>query len=323
MIPKVTVVVPCYNAAKTVERTLDSLVNQTLDDIEILAINDGSKDNTLDIICSYRDSHPDKNIVVYTKKNEGLAMTRTFGIEKATGEYLAFIDSDDYVELDMCQEMYDLAKKDDLDIVIADFFWTTKKGDKLQTDGPYQAGQDMMVKMFISMCNKLYRTEFIRSLDFDFIAEYNYEDTGYLYRVVPFVKKIGFTNRAYLHYVQQSGSITHTDPYRVRHMMPIFDIIVNYFQDKGFYDEYRDALEYLHIKFFLGSCFMSACQLKNGRERNQTILSGFDYLERRYPSWKDNIYLKTLGGAKNRYFQMVTRKNITLFGTLFHLKGKL
>ena len=321
MRPKVSVIVPCYNAEKTVERTLDSLVSQTLQDIEILAINDGSKDSTLKVICDYRDSHPDHNIVVYTKPNEGLAMTRTFGIEKATGEYMAFVDSDDYVDAEMCEDMYTLAEKDGLDVVVADFYWTFPKKEVVQKDGPYQLGQDMMVKMFISMCNKLYRTEFIRSLDFDFIAEYNYEDTGYLYRIIPFVKKIGFTNKPYLHYVQQNNSITHTDPYRVNHMMPIFDIIVNYYQDKGFYEEYKQALEYLHVKFFLGSCFRSACQIKNGRERNRTIRLGYDYLVRRYPNWKNNPYLQSLGGLKNRYFSMINDKNITLFGLLFHLKG--
>ena len=321
MRPKVSVIVPCYNAEKTVVRTLDSLVNQTLDDIEIVAVNDGSKDSTLKVICDYRDCHPDKNIVVYTKDNEGLAMTRTFGIDKATGEYIAFIDSDDYVDLDMCEDMYTLAKKDDLDMVIADFYWTYPKKEVLQKEGPYEVGQDMMVNMFISMCNKIYRTDFLKSMDFDFIAEYNYEDTGYLYRLVPFVKKIGFNNKGYLHYVQQDNSITHTDPYRVKHMMPIFDIIVNYYQDKGFYDEYAEALEYLHIKFFLGSCFRYACQIKNTKERNATIKLGYDYLVRRYPNWKNNRYLQSLGGLKNRYFKMISEKSIYLFGLLFHLKG--
>ena len=114
---KISVIVPVYNVENYLEKCLNSLVNQTLQEIEILVINDGSTDNSQKIIEFFQSKFPQK-IKTFAKENGGLSDARNFGIDRATGEFLAFVDSDDYVSATMMEEMYGLAKKHEAEIVI-------------------------------------------------------------------------------------------------------------------------------------------------------------------------------------------------------------
>ena len=113
---KVSIIVPVYNAEKYLKKCLNSLVKQTLDEIEIIIINDGSVDKSQEIINEFSNQYPDK-IKSYIQSNSGQAVARNFGLKKAIGEYVLFIDSDDYIELNTCERGYEIAKQGDLDIV--------------------------------------------------------------------------------------------------------------------------------------------------------------------------------------------------------------
>jgi len=108
--PKVSVIVPVYNVEHYLAKCLDSLVNQSLQNIEIIVVNDGSKDDSGNIIQQYSEKYSDK-IKAFTKENGGLSDARNFGIDQATGDYLGFVDSDDYVSGTMFEEMLSLAEK--------------------------------------------------------------------------------------------------------------------------------------------------------------------------------------------------------------------
>ena len=114
--PKVSVIVPFYNVEGYIEKCLETLVNQTLKDIEIILVNDGSKDRSIDIVKKFLKQYPEK-IVYLEKENGGLSDARNFAIPYVKGEYIAFLDSDDYVEKDMYQLMYDIAQKEKSDMV--------------------------------------------------------------------------------------------------------------------------------------------------------------------------------------------------------------
>ena len=138
MRPTVSVIVPCYNCASTVEKALESLVNQTLDNMEIIVINDGSTDSTDEVLKTFIDNHPNHNIQLYSKENEGIAETRNFGLTKVTGEYFGFLDSDDYTVPEMFEKLYNLAKKEQLEVAISDFYWVNSKGKTLQKEGVFR-----------------------------------------------------------------------------------------------------------------------------------------------------------------------------------------
>ena len=102
----ITVIINVYNGEKFINKCLDSIINQTYKNLEILVINDGSTDNTLSIIKTYKD----KRIKLITTKNQGLSLSRNIGIESAKGDYLYFIDVDDFIEPDTIEYLYNLNK---------------------------------------------------------------------------------------------------------------------------------------------------------------------------------------------------------------------
>ena len=112
---KVSIIIPAYNTEKYIDNCLQSLVNQTLKEMEIIIVDDGSKDNTLELLRGYEAKFPEK-IKVFTKENGGQASARNLALEHVTGEYVGFVDSDDWVSLDMYEKMYQKAKETDADI---------------------------------------------------------------------------------------------------------------------------------------------------------------------------------------------------------------
>jgi CDP-glycerol glycerophosphotransferase len=142
MNPKVSVIVPVYNVEKYLAKCLDSLVHQSLKEIEIIVVNDSTKDNSQEIIDTYKTQFP-SIVQSYIKENGGVGEARNFGLKHASGEYIGFIDSDDYVELDMYEKMYELACKNDSDLVVCDleYLWET-------------TGETRVMKGFVQKINR-------------------------------------------------------------------------------------------------------------------------------------------------------------------------
>ena len=159
--PKVSIVVPVYNTKKYLEKCLDSLVYQTLDDIEIIVVNDGSPDESQKIIDRYVQAYPNK-VQAYVKENGGLSDARNFGISKCNGEYIGFVDSDDYVNLDMYQNMYNKAKEQDFDMVVCDIRYVYENVSKEVSSQVDEDINDLdkikaqMVNIYPAAWNKIY-----------------------------------------------------------------------------------------------------------------------------------------------------------------------
>ena len=119
MKPKVSIIIPVYNAEKYIEQCIESLLNQTLKDCEFIFINDGSKDNSKKIIEKYEEL--DRRIKLINQQNQGVSVARNNGLNIANGEYIGFVDADDYVELDMYEVLYSKAIEDNCDVVLSDW----------------------------------------------------------------------------------------------------------------------------------------------------------------------------------------------------------
>lgn len=316
MRPTVSVIVPVYNVEKHLAKCLDSLVNQTLDNMEIIVVNDSSPDNSQKIIDDYAKKYP--QIKPFIKPNGGIADVRNFGLSKVTGEYVGFLDSDDYTSVDMYEKMYNKAKLDHSDVVVSNFNWVSSKEKRLQKEGPYSGGKEMMVHLFATLWNKIYKMDFLKKVKIQFPTGNRYEDACFLYCLSPNVNKVSFVDEAFVSYVQHETSITHTNNSQVKNMITVFHIIVDYFKTNNFYDEYYAELEYLHIKFFLGNSFLRSSQIDDKHDRKQTIMLGWNLLNEEFPNWKRNHYLNDLGGMKNKYFKTVSNWNINLYAWIFH-----
>ena len=118
--PKVSIIVPTYNVEAYLVECMESITNQTLEDIEIICINDGSTDGSLAILKSYAEK--DKRIVLVDKENGGYGIGMNIGMSLATGEYIGIVEPDDFVPVNMFGDLYKIAKENDLDFVKADFY---------------------------------------------------------------------------------------------------------------------------------------------------------------------------------------------------------
>ena len=159
--PKVSVIVPFYNVEDYIEKCIKSLLNQTLDDLEIILVNDGSKDNSESIAKKYLNEYP-KKIIYLEKENGGLGDARNYGIPYAKGEYIAFIDSDDYVEKDMYEQMLKKAEEEQSDMVECDFWWEYSEENKKEDIGAlYEGKHEALVKARVVAWNKLIKKNII------------------------------------------------------------------------------------------------------------------------------------------------------------------
>ncbi|MDR2235710.1 MAG: glycosyltransferase [Chryseobacterium sp.] len=213
---KVSVIVPIYNVENYLAKCLDSLVNQSLQDIEIIAVNDGSSDGSEQIIRQYAEQFPDK-IKAFTKQNGGLSDARNFGIEKASGDYLGFVDSDDYIGRTMFEEMLRLAETHDAEIVICNIQKVDQSGRVTQklTQLPNMPEKIMLNDHFSVFsdvsyfaCNKLFKKELFA--DKRFKKGVHFEDIQLIPQLLLECSTLALTQNFYYQYLERTDSITKT-----------------------------------------------------------------------------------------------------------------
>lgn len=276
--PKISIIVPVYNVEKYIDKCLKSLVNQTLQDIEIIILNDGTQDKSVNIIEKYVKENPSK-IKYYEKENGGLSSARNYGLEYATGEYIAFLDSDDYVENNMYEEMYNLAKQEDADMVECDFIWewdyVKKVFDKRRE---YKTKEDMMKKPRVVAWNKIYKREVLDKYKIRFPEGLIYEDMEFFYKLLPHLNKISYIHKYFVHYTQRDDSITNKQTEKVEDIFKILDNIFDYYIDNNLYNKYQKELKYMSRRILLGSSLKRIFKIKNLHLRRKMQLKTIIYL---------------------------------------------
>ena len=274
--PKISIIVPVYNVENYIDKCLKSLVNQTLKDIEIIVVNDGSLDKSEEIIEKYVKDNPTK-IKYYEKKNGGLSSARNYGLEYATGEYIAFLDSDDYVETNMYEEMYNLAKEENADMVECDFIWEWEYGKKIfDTRREYETKEEMMRKPRVVAWNKIYKRESINKIRFP--EGMIYEDMEFFYKLLPNLNKISYINKYFVHYTQREDSITNKQTEKVEDIFKIIDNIFDYYIDQNLYNKYEKELKYMSRRILLGSSLKRILKIKDYYLKRKMLLKTIIYL---------------------------------------------
>jgi glycosyltransferase involved in cell wall biosynthesis len=216
---KISVIVPVYNVENYLEKCLNSLVNQTLEEIEILVINDGSTDDSQKIIDEFQKKFPQK-IKAFSKENGGLSDARNFGIERASGNFLAFVDSDDYISENMLQEMYDLAIKNEAELVICNLQKVDEHGNVTQklTQIPNLSGKIDFEKNFSVFsdlsyfaCNKIFKRELFDGKRFQ--KGMHFEDIELIPQLLLRCKTLAKTDAFHYQYLERTNSISksHTE----------------------------------------------------------------------------------------------------------------
>ncbi|EFK37133.1 Hyaluronan synthase [Chryseobacterium gleum] len=213
---RVSIIVPVYNVENYLAKCLDSLVKQSLPDIEILVVNDGSKDNSEKIIEGYAQKYPEK-IKAYTKENGGLSDARNFGIDRATGDYIGFVDSDDYVTETMFEEMLLLAEKHNAKMVISNIQKVDENGKVVQKltqlpNMPEKITLENNFSVFSDIsyfaCNKLFKKELFNQKRFK--KGVHFEDIQLIPQLLLECETIAQTQNFHYQYLERTDSITKT-----------------------------------------------------------------------------------------------------------------
>ena len=220
--PKVSVVVPVYNVEKYLEQCLDSIVNQTLKDIEIICVDDGSTDKSGEILDKYVTE--DDRVKVIHKKNSGYGNSMNIGFDAAQGEYIGIIESDDYAELNMFESLYECAVENNLDVVKSEYFFyfsipieRNEKQDvfsevmcsrifKPLTD--FESKMEMVEFFNIkpTIWSSIYRRDFIRKNDIRFneTPGASFQDASFNFKVWACAERVKLYPEAFLHYRQDN-----------------------------------------------------------------------------------------------------------------------
>lgn len=314
---KVSVIVPVYNVEKYLEKCLESLVTQTLSDIEIITVDDGSTDDSKKIIENYIEKYPEK-IRYYYKENEGLSSARNYGIPYAHGEYIAFLDSDDYIEPTMYEEMYNVAKKENSDMVECDFIWEFP--DKITYDYGtiYKGKKEALEKARVVAWNKLIKREIIEKEKIEFPYGLRYEDVEFFYKILPSLNKISFVKKYFIHYVQRDNSIVNTQNNKTRDIFIVLDNVLNYYKKNNYYEEYKEQLEYTYVRMLLCSSLKRMCKISNKEERKKALEDTWNNINSKFPNWKKNKLLKKKS-LKNIYMRSVNRFTFKIYCAILHM----
>lgn len=298
---KLSIIVPVYNVELYLEQCLDSLVKQTFQDIKIIIVNDGSIDNSKEIIEQYIKTYPHL-IEAVDKINGGLASARNYGMKYAKGDYISFIDSDDHVDKEMFQQMVDKMEREEQDIVLCNmlYFYEDSKRNHEVKGLNLDWNHNIEFSAFLSplsVCNKLFKRSLFDNVLFP-DGLWN-EDIPVITAIYTKTNKIGWIDKPYYYYRQRNESIMHSS-YNEK-MLDIFVVLkmmLDFQKANNTFEKYYNELEYLFIENCL---YYGAFRFLRTDRYNMLIDKCVKTINEFFPRWRKNPYLKNLS-LKNRIF---------------------
>lgn len=301
---KVSIIVPCYNVEATIERCIDSLKKQTFKNIEVLLIDDGSKDDTKKIILKNIESNT-KFKYIY-KENGGVSSARNLGITKATGTYLSFVDSDDYLEKTFIESLYNAIIENETDFAITNI----KRIYKNKVSYNKVKNQSDIYK-YTAPWNKLYKKELFDKYNLKFPEGVWYEDVSVSAKVNLITSNnYALDDNYFYNYVQNKNSLIHTYDDRIFDIFKVLEDVEVFYIENDLKEELETYIEFLYIYHVLvGTIFRSSFHNDFNKLMIKDIISK---VEIKYPDWNKNINIKELPLSFKLYLKLVKNKQISL-----------
>lgn len=303
----ISIIVPAYNAEKYLEKCLESLVNQTKKNIEIIVINDGSTDDTEKIILEFKERYPEM-IKYFFQENSGQSVARNVGIEMAEGKYIAFVDSDDYVSERMFEILYNKAIEKNFDIVASDVNSIyPKKNVEVSSGIRFESvdltrneKSELLRNMYAVVWNKIYKKELLEKKKILFEPDLWFEDVLFLYELIPYIKSIGFVEDILYQYVQRENSVTYTYSDKLLDIYKMLEKLVDFY-DENHLDEFTNEIEYIYVRYMLATYIKRLAKTKNKELFNNGVKFAKEKVCTRFPNYRKNTYLNGIG--KNFYLK--------------------
>lgn len=288
--PLISIVIPVYNVEKYLKECIESLINQTYKNIELIFINDGSTDHSLQILNEYKKNNP-KIMKVINNKNNGIGKTRNIGIDESKGKYLFFVDSDDYIANDAIEKLYHLAKNQNADIVIGDMYKVYENKDRFNefiinfSEGKLLDNKTQLFEIPLGPCGKLFKKEI---LTVKFSDKLKYEDVPFTANAIKNSSNtIKCNDYIYYYRIHHNSETTSMDA-RVFDILEILKLTNQNYEKNP---EVKEELEYLNIQLLSRYNLQQKYQ-KDKKLAEEFLEESFAFLNKNFPYWKKNKYLK-------------------------------
>ncbi|MBR2845412.1 MAG: glycosyltransferase family 2 protein [Solobacterium sp.] len=290
--PEISVVVPVYNVRDYLRKNIESILAQTFTDYELILVNDGSKDDSLSILREYEQKDP--RITVIDKPNGGLSDARNAGMAIASGKYIQFIDSDDFVEPQLLEKCRQKLEETGADMVIFDiyqyFLATGKKeiiANTYDASGVYSIRTNPELIVNIQNCawNKMYKLSLFKDNDIIYPWGCYYEDLGTTYRLLARCDKVAFINEPLYDYLQdRPGNITHQFNFSVYHVLDMVKLTLDDYKNLGIYETYYEELKCLGARNIL-ECLKKTRNVNDKKMTEKFVQVCFWYIKNNWPEF--------------------------------------
>lgn len=314
---KVSIVIPVYNVEKYLGRCLDSLLSQSLEEIEIIAVDDISTDNSYALLKQYEARNPEKIRAFRLSEKGRQGAARNLGIREAKGEYIGFVDSDDYVEKDMYDTLYHLASDLKVDMVYGGFYEDFGEFKEIVPNRSDLGGESSKIEISVenredfisdmrSFCSCLFRAELLNEESIYFPECLAYEDNYFGVVVKYFVKSFAYTNKPLYCYNKRNAESTTSVRNSTHHLdrMKTADMALDFFKGKDDYDQIRDAVEYIYLEHYYIHT-VSTIIFYYDEINYELIQRVRDKFLQEFPEYKSNrFYVQKFGRLKRIIFQV-------------------
>ena len=322
---KVSVIAAVYNVEKYLDKCVNSILCQTLSDIELILINDGSTDGSQQIIDSWMQK-TDK-IQCVQCQNGGAAKARNAGLSLAKGKYIGYVDSDDFVDADMYEIMYQKAEKENAEIVECNLRHTYESSEDVEVMEQLFTKSELLTFGRYVVWNKIYKREWLLEHQAFFPEGVIYEDVAFVADLVPYISSYAYVDIAPVHYVQRNSSVNHSTDLRTLDILKVMDYIFIFYQKNNFFKMYQKELEYLTTRIILCSSFSRICKMSHRASRRHALQENYAYLEQHFPKWKKNSILKAQKSHQALFMKSINPCTYKIFSALlpflYSMKGKI
>ena len=323
---KVSVIVPVYNTEQYLRKCLNSLLIQTLDGVEIIAVNDGSTDGSAEILDQLQLENPGR-MKVFHEKNSGQAVARNLALEHCSGEYIAFLDSDDWVNPDKFQILYEKAKETDADYVACGYRDTVIENGQEVTLNPYVASKpaketkDLFFDALVTPILLMYRREVLLDHNVRYPEGIIYEDTSFYLNAIPFIHKIAVVEKPLGNRLRRRNStMTICKANKVAQIFPALKDSIDFYKKNGFNKIYEKELEYFCVRILLCSSMGRIARVKSIHESWQLVKETLAFLENNFPDFRQNPYIR--GGVQHAYMRSFCLFTAGFFFPFFRLRAR-
>lgn len=320
---KLSIIVPVYGVEKYIDKCLNSLVKQSLKEIEIIVVNDGTKDNSQKIIDKYVKKYPDK-IKSYIKENGGQGSARNYGLKKASGEYIGYVDSDDFVEKDMYKKLYNKAKENNYDIVVCGNYNVSEDYQNKNIDAFINNYNTDLENIFfgkMAVWNKIYKRDILIKNKLEFKEKVWYEDLAFTLKAIMNSNTFAFIDEPLYDYLIREGStMNNSNVQRNLEILDAFNDILSYIKHNK-KEEYFSKIEFLAIDHIYISAIVRVLKAEaDDKVKRETINKLIDYMNKKFPNYKNNKYINTLSKNRKIIYKLINIKMYGLINLIFKVK---